>query len=118
MQLQSIFLTGLLVLLPCTQLMAQNSRESLEWQWFESHQKLRTSMINLRDIRAASCRSGDKMDCQLAQLGDVEIILLDIELRYRHADSEKGKRVKDHVGNARYEISDLINAINAIKANE
>lgn len=113
MRLQSIFLAGLLVVLPCTQLRAQNFSESLEWQLTESHQKLRAAMINLRDIRAVSCRSGDKLDCQLVQLGDVEIILLDIEGQYRHVASEKSKRVQEHAGNARYKISDLIDAMKA-----
>jgi hypothetical protein len=41
-----------------------------------SHKALRSSIVQLRDIRAMSCRMGNAHDCELAMLIDVELALL------------------------------------------
>ena len=86
----------------------------------EAAQKsLRDAMIQLRDVRIRSCRLGRTTDCELATLSDVELSLLDIEVKYHRAsrsaliasDAEKWKKVKETAGEARSKVDELIDIL-------
>lgn len=87
----------------------------LEAKLEASRRTLRNSIVQLRDIRAISCRTGNSQDCELAVLTDVELILLDIETKYarasRSASGEKFEKPKDAADEARSKVSDLIDTL-------
>lgn len=84
----------------------------LEQQRLEAHHKLRQAIIELRNIRAVSCRLGNALDCDLAALTDVELLLLDVEGKYgsrgSHDLADKAKKAAD---DARSKVSDLIDVL-------
>ena len=45
--------------------------------------KLRDSIQALKEVRNRSCAIGNRRDCDLAKLSEIELILLDFEWRYR-----------------------------------
>jgi hypothetical protein len=89
-------------------------RAELEAKHEAAHQKLRAATVALRDIRLRSCSAGQTRDCELAKLTDVEIVLLDIEWKYRRGGDGSGERVakaRELSRDARSVVSDLIDAL-------
>ena len=51
----------------------------------ESNRNLRAAIVQLRDVRLASCNLPPSQDCDLAALSNAELLLLDIEWKYTRA---------------------------------
>ncbi len=99
---------------------AQNFESRLDQSMNEVVDKLRKSIIQLKEVRKTSCNLGSGKDCELALLSEVEILLLDIETKYRKlarstsssTNREKYEKIKDLAGEVRQKTSDLEDEIN------
>jgi hypothetical protein len=80
---------------------------------------LREAMLQLRNLRMSSCNLGNQQDCEVASLTDIEIVLLDLETKYRRASTsvkssdsaERFDRVKVAADEARSKVSKLIDIL-------
>lgn len=86
-----------------------------------SESTLRTAIVNLRQVRAVSCKLRPGPDCDLVALSDVQLQLLDISSKYRHltrvAEStaaEKLAKIKDAAEEARDKVGDLEDLLNGL----
>jgi hypothetical protein len=99
---------------------AQNFESRLDQSMNEVVDKLRSSIIQLKEVRKTSCNLGQVKYCELASLSEVNILLLDIETKYRKlarstsssANREKYEKIKASAGEAMQKISDLEDEIN------
>lgn len=109
---------GLLCSPVCSQTLDQ-MRADLVVKHEASVKALRDSILQLRNLRISSCNLGNAPDCELAALTDIEIVLLDIETKYRRASSsvkstdlaDRFTKVKVAADEARSKVSDLINIL-------
>ena len=93
--------------------------QSLNERLAASQMNLRAAMVNLRDIRMQGCKLGRATHCELATLSEIEIALLDLEIRYHQAsqratteeDADKLKKKKDAAEDARSKVSELADLI-------
>jgi len=84
-----------------------------------SRKTLRDAIVQLREVRSRSCTLGNATDCDLVTLGDVELVLLDLETKYWRASrttsappaAEKYKKAKDAADEARGKVSELIDIL-------
>ena len=88
----------------------------------EAAQKgLREAMVSHRDIHLRSCKIVQTPNCELATLTDVQLMLLDLETKYRRAArdaatsdaTEKLKKVKDAAEEAREKVYELAQILGA-----
>jgi hypothetical protein len=106
----------LVFMLGCTRAHAQVGLDALvEANMMASIQNLRKAIIHKRDVYSESCKRYGGNDCDVASLADVQILLLDIEHKYRqHAasssTSEASKKAKA-TQNIASEARDLVNSL-------
>lgn len=84
-----------------------------------SVQNLRNSMGAYRDASLNACKFGDKRACEVAELTNVQILLVDIETKYRRESrgqfdselAEKAKKIQHLASGARSAIDELASKI-------
>ena len=75
----------------------------------ESAVRLRTALVNSRNVYRNSCNSHRGDDCDMATLGDVKLFLLDMEIKYtRSARSGRSEETKEKNENIRRAASDAL----------
>ena len=75
----------------------------------ESAVRLRTALVNSRNVYRSLCNSHRGVDCDIATLGDVKLFLLDLEIKYtRSARSARSEETKEKNENIRRAASDAL----------
>ena len=85
----------------------------------ESTQRLREAIVGLRDARQTSCTFRRSHYCDLVELSSIELILLDLETKYRLIElnqntpgiREKSRKIQGLASDALSKVSDLATAI-------
>ena len=112
----------IVLLFICTAAHAQSSfptAASIDAQLAASKAQLKQAIIGLRDARMNSCRFSGGHDCDLAELSGIELTLMELETKYWRAErsaassvtSEKYKKLKNAVSEARSAVSELASTI-------
>jgi hypothetical protein len=105
----------LVFMLGCTQAHAQ-----VEANLTAATQSLRNAIVNYKETVSKSCKLWGGRYCELAALADVQILLLDIEYKYRQqaANSttaeatEKAKATQNFASEARDLVNSLASSLN------
>jgi hypothetical protein len=95
------------------------SRVNIDTQLDASSATLRDAIVKHRDVYLASCKRSSGQACDMVNLDDVEITLLDIQTKYRRASrsisstatKEKFDKIISTASDAMQSISDLKEAI-------
>ena len=106
----------------CTAAQGQSSlptAASMDAQLAASHAQLRQAIIGLRDARLNSCKFSGGHDCDLVNLSEMELTLMDLEAKYWRSErtagsqekAEKYKKLKEAVAEIRDNVSDLASKI-------
>ena len=110
-KMKHVFVAFLLV---CVQAHAQ-----VEANLTASTQNLRNAIVNYRDVLSKSCKLYGGKDCEVAALADVQILLLDIEYKYRQLAassstveaSEKARVIQNFAAEARDSVDSLASSL-------
>ena len=78
--------------------------DAIEAQSEQATIKLREAIVNLRNVYQSSCNLGSMVDCEVAALANMQIALLDMEVKYRANGNSKAKEM---ASDARSKIDDL-----------
>jgi hypothetical protein len=99
-------IAALIVAPVCAQTFDGLMRE-MEMRHAEIMRNLRATMIESRDLSLRLCAMGREEQCDLAALEQAEIILLDVEVKYKRRRSPEAEKIKDAADEARSKVSDI-----------